>query len=98
MYQFFLTFVRHGRIALFVIRSSAESSNPESMFFYDYFPPTLSISVRTYGVPFADTNLIFSQVYGADKLHEAIKNRPEGQSLITVWLLSDLVRRVSIFV
>jgi hypothetical protein len=25
-------------------------------------------------------------VYGADKLQEVVKNRPEGQSLITVWL------------
>jgi hypothetical protein len=33
-----------------------------------------------------DTNLISFQVYGADKLQEAIKTRPEGQSLITVWI------------
>lgn len=29
-------------------------------------------------------DMITVQVYGADKLEEAVRNRPEGQSLITV--------------
>jgi len=82
--SFILLFLRHGPIALFVLKVITECSNPESkcLLFYSVVE-----DLR------CSRNL---QVYGAEKLHEAIKNRPDGKSLITVWLLSDLVRRVSV--